>query len=62
MEKNKVLRALVIVSAVMWLGVSAAIVAAVMITGKLSVFWWYLIPFMTCVCLWCEFRDKGGGL
>jgi uncharacterized protein (DUF2336 family) len=45
MNKNTaILAAVTVMNSVIWLAVSAAIIAAVVATGRLSVFLWYLIP------------------
>jgi hypothetical protein len=40
----KTTTAFTIVNAAMWLGVTAAIITALILTKRLSVFWFYLIP------------------
>ncbi len=40
----KITTAAVLINVAMWLGVSAAIITALTITGKASVLWFFLIP------------------
>jgi hypothetical protein len=39
--------AVAIINTAMWLGVSAAVIIAVIYTGRIGVFWFYLIPAMS---------------
>lgn len=45
----KITMAAVLINAAMWLGVSAAIITALLITGKASVLWFFLIPLLGTV-------------
>lgn len=42
----KTTTAFAIVNAAIWLGVTAAIITALILTKRLSVFWFYLIPML----------------
>lgn len=47
----KITTAAVLINAAMWLGVSAAIIVALLITGRSSALWFFLIPLFGTVSI-----------
>ena len=57
-EQMKITTAAVLINTAMWLGVSAAVITAIVSTGSTAALWFFLIPLFGTVSI--KQAEKGG--